>query len=131
MTALILLIQPIPAPPAEEIRPAGFLFVDIIVVNQYTQRMQCDGRATYRTNWYDSYWRIHWFPPFGTCRVAVWEHCGWRVSRRLLPCADGWAADNGGNCVIAPSVLNIATDYDFEYHNRQWKHTEPAPMPLP
>ena len=129
MTALLLLIQPIPAPPAEETPKAGIVFVDCIIVNQYTQRSECHGR--YRTFWYDSYWRIHWFPPFGTCRVAVWQHCGWRVSRRLLPCADGWAAESRGRCVIAPAVLNVASDYDVEYQNRQWMNTEPVPSPLP
>lgn len=129
MTAFLLLLTPL-APPAETSRPGGVIFVDVIIVNQFTELSECDGRKTHRTLWFDSFLRIHWFPAWGTCRVAVWQHCGWRVSERLVPCADGFAAASGVRCVIAPAVLHVVTDFDVEYNNRQW-YTEPAPRPLP
>jgi len=118
----LLLILPLIAPAPE---PNGVVHVDVIVVNQYNQRT-CettdDGKTRYfyRTYWYDSFWTIHWFPPIGMVRVPVWCNRGWRRMEPLHRCDDGWAASLNGRTVIAPLVLYVVSDYDFEYRNRAW-----------
>lgn len=125
MLALILICQPAPSLPLRpEPDSPRHVVVDVIIVNQYCRSSRDHtGKLKSTITWYDSFWSVHYLPPFGMCRVPVWCNRGWQKSRPLVRCDDGWACDVGNTLVTCPSPpLIVVSDFDFEYRWRQWRN---------
>lgn len=93
--------------------PDGVHHVDLIVVNQ------CH-REKFPVTWYTSFWDIHYFPPWGICRIPAMRHRGWQRTVPLARCTDGWCHSRGAITVVAPRAVLIVSGYDFEARNRHW-----------
>lgn len=106
------------AAPLPSITPT-FHEVDVIVINQYNrQSMLHDGTSQVSVVFYISFWNIHELPTGTAGRMPVWEYRGWSRDQPLLPCDGGWVCRIDHDFVVAPRVLYIVSDYDFEYCNR-------------
>lgn len=122
MLALLLLAQPVPAVAASpKSATEQVVHVDLIVINQYCQTSSGEsGRPKTRVTWYTSFWNVHMMPPWGMCRVPVFEHRGWCKTVPVHNCADGHAVAAGQQLIVAPQLIYLVSDFDFEYRNRQW-----------
>lgn len=95
--------------------------VDIIVVNQYYHdSISDDGTRQSSVVFYISFWSVHQLRPWSSCQIPMWEYRGWCRDQPLLPCDGGWSCQVNGNTIVAPRVLFIASNYDFEYRNRRF-----------
>lgn len=124
---ILALAQPLPSSPASaEDHPANgpapaFQQVDLIVINQhYSSARQHDGSSTPAVRYYVSFWSLHEFPTGSFLRLPVWEHRGWSRNQPPLKCEGGWGCQVDDTLIIAPRVVFIASDYDFEYRNRYY-----------
>lgn len=122
MLALLLLAQPVPAVATAPDRESDrVVHVDLIVLNQYSQTTSgAEGRPKARVTWYTSFWNVHMMPPWGLCRMPVFEHRGWCKTEPIHNCAEGYAASSGKQLIVAPRMIYLYSDFDFEYRNRHW-----------
>lgn len=121
---------PVPAPPpapatGQYRTPGKLMQVDLIIVNQYSRAIVVDGVRKNYKNWYTSFWDIYHFPPWGMFRMPVMCHRGWAKTIPLIQCTGGWAHPKP--VIFAPVVLQLDSNYDFEYSNRAWMNSLTSP----
>lgn len=119
---LVIAFAQLQTPVAEPRVPASsqpFHQVDVIVVNQYYQTsISHDGTRQSSVKFYISFWSVHDLTPWNP--MPVWEYRGWCRDQPLLQCDGGWGCQVNDNMIVAPKVLFIVSDYDFEYRNRRF-----------